>query len=75
MYLHGSVLKELGRYDEAERSLLEAHGILTDGLGPAHSRTISAIKTLANLYDEWERPEKAGEWRKQLPTSGTQEAD
>ncbi len=75
MRLNGSVLSKLGRYEEGERLLLEAHGILSDGLGPAHSRTISAIEALADLYDKRGRPEKAREWRGKVPTAGSQQAD
>lgn len=67
MYLHGFILKQLGRYDEAEPPLLEAHGVLTKGLGPTHSRTITTIKVLGDLYDKWGKPEEARTWRERLP--------
>ena len=75
MFLNGSVLSKLGRYEQAERSLLEAHGILRDGLGATHRRTIKTIDTLADVYDKWGRPEKAREWRDKVPIDGSQQAD
>ena len=50
--------------------MLEAHGILENALGAEHERTIGTIKSLADLYDAWGKPEsrRAGtEWRAELP--------
>jgi tetratricopeptide (TPR) repeat protein/predicted Ser/Thr protein kinase len=64
--LHGKCLTRLGRYAEAEAALLKSVEILEAAFGPAHGRTTGAISTLADLYDAWEKPEQAAQWRGRL---------
>ena len=65
---HGRALAALERLDDAESALLEAHGILQTALGDEHGQTKRVVGYLADLYDAWDKPEKAAEWRAKLPT-------
>jgi tetratricopeptide (TPR) repeat protein len=71
---YGRALTKLGRHEEAEQALLEAHGIRLAAHGAEHQRTIKAVNALADLYDAWHEAEpdkgydaKAAEWREKLP--------
>ncbi len=63
---HGRALAALQRFDDAESTLLEAHGILQTALGDEHEHTKRVVGYLADLYDAWGKPEKAAEWRAKL---------
>ncbi len=52
--------------DDAESTLLEAHGILQTALGDQHEQTRRVVGYLADLYDAWGKPDKAAEWRAKL---------
>ena len=65
---HGRALSALGRFDEAESQLLEAHGILVAALSSDHEQTTRVVGYIADLYDAWDKPDKATEWRAKLPT-------
>ena len=60
---HGRCLVTLRRYDEAESVLQEGYQILEVALGADHARSIKAIRSLADLYDAWGKPQHAAEWR------------
>jgi non-specific serine/threonine protein kinase/serine/threonine-protein kinase len=62
----GVCLATLGRYDEAEVSLLEAHSISESTLGAYHEKTLDAAQSLVGLYETWGKPEKAAEYRAML---------
>lgn len=64
--LHGKCLMRQGRYAEAEAALLRSVEVLEAAFGPAHPRTTGAIATLADLYEAWEKPEAAAQWRGRL---------
>jgi hypothetical protein len=53
-------------YDKAESLLLKA----TEGrrlkLGDTHPHTIESCHNLIDLYEAWNKPEKAKEWRATL---------
>lgn len=55
----GSLLHETGQYARAESLYLEALEIWRQSLGSAHPWTRSAVRSLASLYRDWERPEDA----------------
>ncbi len=59
----GECLITLKRFEEAERSLVQAHRVLLRVLGPKHERTRTAVNTLINLYETWNRIDLAAEWR------------
>ena len=64
---YGACLTGQQRHAEAETALLEAHEILTSGLGADHSETLKVTPNLVDLYEAWGKPEKAAEWRAKLP--------
>ena len=70
----GEAQAGLGRFPEAETTLLEAHGLLAEGLGDEHQRTVKCVERLITLYKSWHAAEpgqgydaKAAEWRAKLP--------
>jgi len=56
-----------GRYGNAEDLLIEVVNGRTRLHGESHPRTLSAINELIKLYEAWNKPEKAEEWRAKLP--------
>ncbi|MFC1634823.1 tetratricopeptide repeat protein [Planctomycetota bacterium] len=58
--------KEQARYDEAELLLLEAIEGRRLILGDTHPHTIESLNNLIDLYEDWNKPEKAEEWRAKL---------
>jgi serine/threonine protein kinase/Tfp pilus assembly protein PilF len=54
------------QYEEAEKYLLEAVEGRLSKLGDKHPHTIESIKNLIALYEAWNKPEKAKEWRAKL---------
>ncbi len=75
-------LSALQRYEEAETALLEAHELITAGLGPQHERTTEQIQSLVRLYTAWHEAEpdkgydaRAEEWRAKLPEETEDERD
>jgi hypothetical protein len=59
--------KEQARYEEAEKLLLEAVKGRRLKLGDTHPHTIESMNNLIDLYEAWNKPEKADEWRAKLP--------
>jgi tetratricopeptide (TPR) repeat protein len=59
--------KEQGRYDKAEPLFLEAVEGRRLKLGDTHPHTIESLNNLIDLYESWNKPEKATEWRTKLP--------
>ena len=55
--------KKQGDYAKAEQLLLEARRLK---LGDTHPHTIESWNHLIDLYDAWNKPEKAEEWRAKL---------
>lgn len=67
---YGRILMEAKQAADAERLLLEAHGILTDTVGPKNPRTRAAVRMLVDLYIAWDAAEPksghaaaAAEWQ------------
>ena len=63
----GSLLKNQGRYDEAEVYYTEAVEGFRRVLGDENPYTIISIDDLIGLYDAWEKPEEAEKYRDMLP--------
>ena len=61
--------KEQGDYAKAEPLLLEALEGRRLKLGDTHPHTIESWHNLIDLYEAWDKPEKAYEWRAKLPES------
>jgi tetratricopeptide (TPR) repeat protein len=64
---YGGCLTRLDRYEEAREALLESFEILNAAHGMQHARTINAIKALVALYEAWDQPDQADQWREKLP--------
>ncbi len=62
----GSVQKQ-GRYEDAEKYLFKALKGRCLKLGDTHPHTLESWKSLIELYEAWNKPEKAEEWRIKLP--------
>ena len=57
----------IGKNPKAEPLLLEAIEGRRLKLGDTHPHPLESIKNLINLYEFWNKPEKAEEWRAKLP--------
>jgi len=62
---HGACLAAMGRYQEAEQLLLEAHETLVAAVGAADPEVRLASRNLVALYDAWGRPEEAARWKEE----------
>ncbi len=71
---YGRFLAKHHRFHDAEVALLESHTHLKEGLGARHEQTIKAIRSIVDLYEAWEGPEKAAEWRATLGDAQETEA-
>lgn len=60
----GRALTALGRFEEAEQRLLQAWELQEAELGPDHVQTQSNVTALIALFEAWERPAEAAEWRR-----------
>jgi len=63
----GWVYTEQQRYSEAETLLLDAFELSFRVLNPLDQITIESIGKIVELYEAWNKPEKAEEWRAKLP--------
>jgi hypothetical protein len=59
--------KEQARYEDSEPLLLEAINGRRLKLGDTHPHTMESILALIDLYEAWNKPENAKEWRAKLP--------
>ena len=59
--------KEQTQYEEAESLLLEAVKGRRFILGDTHPHTLESWQNLIELYEAWNKPEKAKELRAKLP--------
>ncbi len=64
--LLGRCLLEMDRYDDAEPELLAAVQRLQQQQGPPR-RVRPVIKSLVALYEAWDKPDEAAQWRAKLP--------
>jgi hypothetical protein len=67
------VYKEQARYQDAEELLLEAVEGRRLKLGDTHPHTLQSINNLIALYEAWDKPKKAEEWRAKLSETETVE--
>ena len=65
--------KEQARYEDAEQLLLEAVEGRRLKLGDTHPHTLESLNNLIELYEAWNKPEEAKEWRVKLPQSEAKE--
>lgn len=62
----GRCFTAMDEFEKAEPFLIDGHEILSEQLGDNHNRTRTAIENLVSLYDSWEKPGKADEFKKLL---------
>jgi hypothetical protein len=65
--------KEQGNYDRAEPLLVEVVEGRRLKLGDTHPHTLESWNNLIDLYEAWNKPEKAEEWRVKLPQAEASE--
>ncbi len=58
--------KEKDDYDKAEPLLIQALEGRRLKLGDTHPHTLESWNNLIELYEAWDKPEKAEEWRAKL---------
>jgi len=58
-----------GQVQQAEPLLLESYRRLAIAVGRTNARTRQVITHLIELYEEWDKPEAAAQWRARLSTS------
>jgi tetratricopeptide (TPR) repeat protein len=64
--LLGGCYTKLKRYDEAEDLLLRSYRIIDQQFGEKHRRTQAVLRRIVELYEAWEKPEKAAEYNQRL---------
>ena len=57
-----------GQYEGAEQMLVKALEYSRRVFGEEHSETLACLKYFVLLYEAWDKPEKAEEWRAKLPS-------
>lgn len=65
----GSCLTALKRYQEAEPLLVESYSIIKAKSGEQSRRTVEALKRIIDLYEAWDKPDKASTYRTMLKKS------
>ena len=63
----GVLRRKQRQYDEAESLLIEALEGRRIKFGDDHPDTLESRNNLIELYEAWDKPEKAEEWRAKLP--------
>jgi serine/threonine-protein kinase len=66
----GLLARERGRYRKAERLTRAALAIRRAHLREEHPRVQESLRHLAELYEVWDRPNRAREYRRRLADSG-----
>ena len=64
---HRYRLQGASSIQEAEPLLLEVAEAHRLKLGDTHPHTLESLNNLIALYEAWNKPEKAEEWRAKLP--------
>ena len=59
----------VGRYDEAEQELLEAHRMFESARGSKPGEVRQVVARLVELYGIWSKPQKEAEWQAELRKS------
>jgi tetratricopeptide (TPR) repeat protein len=63
---HGRYLTRMRQFSQAEKQLLESLAGLKTILGPDHQLSRKATQLLVELYEAWEKPVQAAEYRTSL---------
>ena len=69
LQMHGHCLGLLRRFEEGEEELLAGLEVLEQAFGSEHTRTIRARTRLAEIYDDWGKPQKAAEYRPRVQSN------
>lgn len=64
--VYGHTVARLGRYDEAERLLLDNFPHLGQATGAHDRRTRRALEWTASLYEDWDKPQEADRYRRRI---------
>ena len=64
--VYGHVLARLGRFEMAERILLESVPRVCTDRGDDHYRSAQARYRLVDLYERWGKPDEAAKWRERI---------
>ena len=64
--LLGGCLSKLRKYSQAEKLVVEGYSIVKKQFGASHRRTQAALKRIIELYEAWEKPEKAAMYKAKL---------
>ena len=67
-------LVSLGRHADAEPFLLDGYERMKDHPTIPAMRRQEALKRIVNLYEAWNKPDQAAEWRAKLPAEETEES-
>ena len=59
----GGCLVRLGRYELAEPLLVESLPIIRERWGEQQTHTLKALDRIISLYEAWDKPQKAAEYR------------
>lgn len=51
------------KFEEAEATFLRGYAILESQLPKGHERRSIAANAIADMYERWQRPDSASEWR------------
>jgi len=65
--LLGTAYRSLGDYEAVEIHLKRAWQIHREQLGEKAPSTLSCLRNLIELYEAWDKPEEADQWRAKLP--------
>ena len=65
----GKLLTRMGRFSEAEQVLFDAYEKLNAACGETHGFVRAARRRLAALYEAWNRPAEAEQWRQSSDAS------
>ena len=66
---YGLCLMRLRRFEEAEQQLLDGYSGLGAALGENHRQTNDVLTNLVELYEAWDKPDQAAEYRARLGSS------
>jgi hypothetical protein len=71
----GGCLMEQRRFPEAESHLLSGYEGLQKTPGAPPRRRRESVERIVKLYETWNKPDKAAEWRTKLPKPAEKKAE
>jgi non-specific serine/threonine protein kinase/serine/threonine-protein kinase len=67
LYGHGVVMLASRKPEEAEARFTEAYNLLLKTFDESDPAVVTVMRSFVNLYDLWQKPDKAALWRAKLP--------